>query len=53
MSVLELTCEKIRIKCIREMINIEGDNLQIEYMNEDDLKITGIIKHIRIIEVNG
>lgn len=42
-SVIELKSKKFRIK-------ITGKNLIIEYMNHDDMKISGIIEGITINE---
>ena len=52
-SVAELTSETARIKAVGEIITIEGEKLQIEYLNKSDLKISGVLKYIRLMDTEG
>lgn len=51
-SVMELTCTTAKIRALGEIISIEGEKLQIEYLSKDDLKISGILKAVHMMEVS-
>lgn len=50
--ILSLNENQTIIKAGKEILEITGENLSIEYMNKDDIKLYGIIKCIKITEVS-
>lgn len=47
-EIIDFSTNKISLKCDNKIINIEGKNLIISKMLDDELLITGIIFNIRI-----
>lgn len=47
-EILDFSESKISLRCDNKIINIEGKNLIISKMLDDELLITGIIFNIRI-----
>lgn len=47
-EIIDFTTNKISLKCINKTINVEGKNLIISKMLDDELLITGNIINIRI-----
>lgn len=47
-DILDFSESKISLRCDNKIINIEGKNLIISKMLDDELLITGIIFNIRI-----
>ena len=47
-EIIDFSINKISIKCDNKIINIEGKNLTISKMVDDELLITGDIYNIRI-----
>lgn len=50
-SITELGESTIRIRSQKEILCFKGKNLLIEYMNQDELKVTGLIESVQIMEV--
>lgn len=50
-SIIELTLNMAKIKAKKEIITILGDKLIIEYLSKDDLKISGRINTVELLEV--
>lgn len=50
-KILDLGTEIIRIKAIKEIVEISGHELYVEYMNREDIKICGQIENINITGV--
>ncbi len=50
-SILGLENSFVKIKAKKEILLIEGKNLTVEYMNSDDIKISGEIEQIKITGV--
>lgn len=50
-SITELSESTIRIRSQKEILCFKGKNLLIEYMNQDELKVTGLIESVQIMEV--
>jgi len=47
-EIIDFSTNKISLKCDNKIINIEGKNLIISKMLDEELLITGIIFNIRI-----
>ena len=47
-EIIDFSANNISLKCDNKIINIEGKNLIISKMIDDELLITGIIFNIRI-----
>ena len=47
-EVIDFSTDKISLKCDNKIINIEGKNLIISKMLDEELQITGIIYNLRI-----
>lgn len=47
-EIIDFSINKISVKCDNKIINIEGRNLIISKMLDDELLITGDINNIRI-----
>ena len=47
-EIIDFTVSKISLKCDNKIINIEGKNLIISKMLDDELLVTGTIYNIRI-----
>ena len=47
-EVIDFTTTKISLKCDKNIINIEGENLIISKMLDEEILINGIIYNIRI-----
>lgn len=47
-EIIDFSTNKISLKCDNKIINIDGKNLIISKMLDDELLITGIIINIRI-----
>ena len=47
-EIIDFSINKISLKCDDKIINVEGKNLIISKMIDDELLITGIIFNIRI-----
>ena len=47
-EIIDFSVSKISLRCDNKIINIEGKNLIISKMLDDELLITGIIFNIRI-----
>lgn len=47
-EVIDFSTNNISVKCENKIINIEGKNLIISKMIDDELLITGLIHNIRI-----
>lgn len=47
-EIIDFSVSKITLRCDNKIINIEGKNLIISKMLDDELLITGIIFNIRI-----
>jgi len=47
-EIIDFTVNKISLKCDNKIINIEGKNLIISKMLDDELLVTGTIYNIRI-----
>lgn len=47
-EIIDFSMNKISLKCDDKIINVEGKNLIISKMIDDELLITGIIFNIRI-----
>lgn len=47
-EILDFSSDKISLKCDNKIINIEGKNLIISKMLDEELLITGIIYNLRI-----
>ena len=47
-EIIDFSVNKISLRCDNKIINIEGKNLIISKMLDDELLITGIIFNIRI-----
>ena len=47
-EVIDFSTDKISLKCDNKIINIEGKNLIISKMLDEELLITGIIYNLRI-----
>lgn len=47
-EIIDFSINKISIRCDNKIINIEGKNLIISKMLDDELLITGTILNIRI-----
>ena len=47
-EIIDFSMNKISLKCDEKIINVEGKNLIISKMIDDELLITGIIFNIRI-----
>lgn len=52
-KIQEFNESKIELKSRRFKLIITGSNLIIEYMNSDDIKVSGIIDGIKISEANS
>ena len=50
--ILSLNETLTKIRAGKEIIEITGENLSIEYMNKDDIKLYGNIKYIKLTEVS-
>lgn len=50
-SIIELTLNTAKIRAKKEVITITGDKLIIEYLSKDDLKISGMINTVELLEV--
>lgn len=50
-SILELEENKVCIRTQNERLNIMGKKLIIDYMSQDELKISGIIENLKIVGV--
>lgn len=50
-EIIDFSTNKISLKCDNKIINIDGKNLIISKMLDDELLITGIIINIRITNV--
>ena len=50
--ILYLSETKAKIKAGNEIIEMSGQNLAIEYMNKDDIKLYGNINFIKLTEVS-
>ncbi len=49
-GIIEYTGELVRIQTKSGRVHIKGKNLNIEYYNEDDMRITGYISTIEFLE---
>ena len=47
-EIIDFSASNVSLKCDNKIINIEGKNLIISKMLDDELLITGIIFNIRI-----
>ena len=47
-EIIDFSTSKVSLKCDNKIINIEGKNLIISKMLDDEVLITGIIHNIRI-----
>ena len=47
-EIIDFKANKVSLKCDNKIINIEGKNLIISKMLDDEVLITGIIYNIRI-----
>lgn len=47
-EIIDFSISKVTTKCNEKIISIEGKNLIISKMQEDEVLITGIIYNIRI-----
>ena len=47
-EVIDFSTDKISLKCDNKIINIDGKNLIISKMLDEELLITGIIYNLRI-----
>jgi len=47
-EIIDFSVSKISLRCDNKIINIEGKNLIISKMLDDELMISGIIYNIRI-----
>ena len=47
-EIIDFSINKIIVKCNQEKITIEGKNLIISKMLEDEVLITGIVQNVRI-----
>ena len=47
-EIIDFSTDKISLKCDNKIINIEGKNLIISKMLDEELLITGIIYNLRI-----
>lgn len=47
-EIIDFSANKISLRCDNKIINIEGKNLIISKMLDDELLVTGIIFNIRI-----
>ena len=47
-EIIDFSVSKISLKCDNKIINIEGKNLTISKMLDDELLVTGTIYNIRI-----
>ena len=50
--ILSLSETQAKIKAGKEIIEMSGHNLAIEYMNKDDIKLYGNINFIKLTEVS-
>jgi sporulation protein YqfC len=44
--IAEYTCDNVRIVCKNKIISISGKKLEIEYYDNNEMKITGVINEI-------
>ena len=47
-EVIDFSINKISVRCDNKIVNIEGKNLIISKMIDDEVLITGIINNVRI-----
>lgn len=47
-SIIELDENKVCIRTIKEYVQITGKKLIIDYMNSDELKISGVVENVTI-----
>ena len=47
-EIIEFSLQKISLRCDNKIINIEGKNLTISKMLDDEVLITGTIFNVRI-----
>jgi sporulation protein YqfC len=50
-KVLDFGREVIRIKAKKQILEISGQELYVEYMNKEDVKICGLIENIKFTGV--
>ena len=50
--ILSLSESEAKIKAGKEIIEVSGQNIAIEYMNKDDIKLYGRIRCIKLTEVS-
>ena len=50
-KVLDFGREVIRIKAQKQILEISGQELYVEYMNKEDVKICGLIENIKFTGV--
>lgn len=48
-SIIEFDSEIVKIKTKKEIIMINGSKLSIEYFNDEEIKLTGVISKVEII----
>lgn len=49
-GIISYTCHEIVVKGCHDKINICGDCLMIEYYSEEDMKISGHIREVKVIK---
>ena len=50
-KVLDFGREVIRIKAKKQILEISGQELYVEYMNKEDVKICGLIENLKFTGV--
>lgn len=50
-KIYELRNELVKIMTDESIVNIKGNNLYVEYMNDSDIKIIGNLSEIKLSEV--
>lgn len=50
-KIYELKNELIKIMTDESIVNIKGNNLYVEYMNDSDIKIIGNVSEVKLSEV--
>lgn len=50
-NIYELRNELVKIMTDESIVNIKGNNLYVEYMNDSDIKIIGNLSEVKLSEV--
>jgi len=50
-KIYELRNELVKIMTDESIVNIKGNNLYVEYMNDSDIKIIGNLSEVKLSEV--